>query len=148
MQRFWEHVALAEMTQEQWEALCDGCGKCCLVKLEDEDSGTLAYTDLACTLLDCATARCRDYENRARRVSDCVVLRPDNLDEVYFMPPSCAYRRLAEGKGLPDWHPLIAGTPTACADAGHSVAGRVRSETGFDGDFESQIIIWPDREID
>ena len=150
MERFWEKLSLEQMSKAQWEALCDGCGKCCLIKLEDtevklEDTqGAMAYTDLACRLLDCENARCRDYANRAQRVADCVVLTPENLSEVYFMPKSCAYRRLAEGRGLADWHPLISGRAESVAEAGHSVAGRVVNETATNVPPEHRIIDWID----
>src|SRR5215469_12840357 len=91
---FWETKSLAEMTRQEWESLCDGCGKCCLIKLEYEDTGEIEYTDVACHQLDCATGRCKDYRRRQELVPDCVVLTPDNLAELPFMPPSCAYRRL------------------------------------------------------
>ena len=146
MERFWEKLSLQQMSKAQWEALCDGCGKCCLVKLEDTE-GAMAYTDLACRLLDCENARCRDYANRAQRVADCVVLTPENLSDVYFMPKSCAYRRLAEGRGLADWHPLISGRAESVAEAGHSVAGHVVSETAINEPPELRIIDWIDKKM-
>ena len=117
--RFWETTPLTEMTDREWEALCDGCGKCCLNKLEDEDTEEVALTCVACRLLDDATCRCSHYENRHAFVPDCIVLRPDNLDtHAYWMPATCAYRLLAEGRGLPDWHPLVSGDPGSVARAG------------------------------
>ena len=104
---FWKTKSLAEMSAEEWESLCDGCGKCCVLKLEDVDSGDIYYTDVACKLLDCASARCTDYPNRKASVPDCVVLRPDNLASLFWMPTSCAYRVVFEGGDLPEWHPLV-----------------------------------------
>ncbi|MFX4229284.1 MAG: YcgN family cysteine cluster protein [Porticoccaceae bacterium] len=109
--RYWETKKLAEMTQDEWEALCDGCGKCCLHKLQDEDDGFVYYTSVACVMLDCETCRCKDYPNRTQHVPDCVQLSKENVETLTWMPSTCAYRLLAEGKGLPTWHPLITGTP-------------------------------------
>ena len=105
---FWKRKSLAEMTAE-WESLCDGCGKCCVLKIEDVDTGEVHYTDVACKLLDCATASCLDYANRKKRVPDCIMLTPQNLDALPWMPESCAYRVLHEGGELPHWHPLVCG---------------------------------------
>ena len=141
--RFWEKKPLAEMSQTEWEALCDGCGKCCLNKLEDEDSGEVALTRVACRLLDDSTCRCTHYENRHAFVPDCIVLRPDNLDtHAYWMPQTCAYRLLWEGKPLPDWHPLLTGTPDSVHEAGVSVQFDTVSE--FDTPFEE----WEDHIIE
>ena len=148
---FWESLTLAEMNEAQWEALCDGCGKCCLVKLRDEDTDALAFTNLACRLLDCESCRCTDYPNRLSRVSDCVKLSQANLPMIDFMPPSCAYRRLQEGRGLPDWHPLISGTPDSVHQAGRSVRGRVVPETQIteaDVDWAAYIVDGPEQEND
>lgn len=148
---FWESLTLAEMNEAQWEALCDGCGKCCLVKLRDEDTDALAFTNLACRLLDCESCRCTDYPNRLSRVSDCVKLSQANLPMIDFMPPSCAYRRLQEGRGLPDWHPLISGMPDSVHQAGRSVRGRVVPETQIteaDVDWAAYIVDWPEQEND
>ena len=110
--RFWEKKPLTKMSQDEWEALCDGCGKCCLNKLEDEDTEEVALTRVACRLLDDATCRCSHYENRHQFVPDCIVLKPENLDtHAYWMPLTCAYRLLWQGKPLYDWHPLISGDP-------------------------------------
>lgn len=141
--RFWEGKALTEMSEQEWEALCDGCGKCCLNKLEDEDSGQVALTRVACRLLDGATCRCVHYENRHQFVPDCITLRPENLDShAYWMPRTCAYRLLWQGKPLPDWHPLISGTPDSVHQAGISVQHRTVSE--FDTPFEE----WEDHIIE
>ena len=128
---FWETTPLNQLNAEQWEALCDGCGKCCLEKFEDEESGRIVYSRVACQLLDLETCRCRDYDQRARLMPDCVTLVPAELARPQWLPETCAYRLLAEHKPLPDWHPLISGDPHSVMEAGQSVRGRVISpETG------------------
>ena len=136
MQRhgFWTDTPLEKMTPSQWESLCDGCGKCCVLKLEDVDTGTVHYTDVGCKLLDCTTARCRDYSHRKSVVPDCVILTLDSLHKLAWMPSTCAYRLLFEGKDLPDWHPLITGDRNSPRRAGHSVAGRIFTESDIDED--------------
>ncbi len=142
---FWRRKALHEMTSDEWESLCDGCGKCCLIKLEDEDSGEIIATDVTCKLLDLGTCRCRHYEERIRYVPDCVTLTPDNIRSLAFMPATCAYRMLAEGKALADWHPLVSGDPNSVHDAGISVMGRAVSEVGVeDAELEDHVIEWFD----
>ena len=143
--QFWKRKHLSEMSPVEWEALCDGCGLCCMHKVEDEDSGELFYTNLACRLLDTGTCRCTDYRNRHRRVPDCVRLNPERLDEIVgWMPSTCAYRLLAEGRELPDWHPLVSGDPKSVERAGVSVRGRVVSDSGFDEDMLARRIVdWP-----
>lgn len=126
---FWARTSLDQMTQAQWESLCDGCGKCCLTKYEDEESDTIHYTDVACLLLDHDTCQCTDYANRSLRVPDCIRLSAANLVKPAWLPETCAYRRLAEGRPLPDWHPLVCGDPDAVHRLGHSVRRRVRCET-------------------
>ncbi|MGB0698226.1 MAG: YcgN family cysteine cluster protein [Parvibaculales bacterium] len=140
---FWQTVKLADMTAAQWEALCDGCAKCCLVKLQDEDSGEIVFTDIVCNLLDQQSCRCTHYEERTKLVPDCVKLSKDNLDKIDFMPPSCAYRLLHEGKDLPQWHPLVSGRADSVVEAGMSVKGRVIAEMAFDGDSEDRVVDWP-----
>ncbi|MEW9919652.1 YcgN family cysteine cluster protein [Marimonas sp. MJW-29] len=141
--RFWEKKPLAKMSPKEWEALCDGCGKCCLNKLEDEDSGVVVLTRVACRLLDDSTCRCTHYENRHTFVPDCIVLRPDTIaDHAYWLPKTCAYRLLWQGKPLPDWHPLISGTAETVHEAGISVRGQTVSE--FDTPFEE----WEDYVIE
>ncbi len=122
--RFWERVPLSQMTSKEWEALCDGCGRCCLNKLEDEETGEVAFTRVACRLLDDQTCRCGQYDIRKTLVPECVVLTPESLPKVaYFMPATCAYRLLHESKSLYPWHPLISGDPDSVHDTGISVKG-------------------------
>ena len=145
--RWWETTPLKEMSETQWEALCDGCAKCCLVKLEDEDTGEIAYTRLHCKLLDEGTCLCSNYENRKAFVPDCVKLTPDNLAALRWMPKTCAYRLLNEGKPLEDWHPLVSGDPSTVHTAGVSIMGRtVSEETVIDEDQLDWIIDWEGNE--
>lgn len=125
---FWETKSLKQMTVGEWESLCDGCGLCCLVRFEEETTGEVTPTRVACKLFDSATCRCSDYEQRHRSVPDCVKLTPNNIEELAWMPFSCAYRRLSEDKGLPDWHPLITGDPESVHKAGVSIRGKTISE--------------------
>lgn len=143
--RYWERKPLSAMNQREWEALCDGCGKCCLNKLEDEDTGEVALTRIACRLLDDDNCRCAHYENRHQFVPDCIVLKPENLDtHAYWMPETCAYRLLWQGDALPDWHPLISGTAQSVHDAGISVRGITLSEFDVPQDeWEEHIIEEP-----
>jgi hypothetical protein len=125
---FWRHKRLAELSRAEWEALCDGCGRCCLHKLEDADTREVTYTRVACRLLDLDTCRCTDYANRRRHVPDCVRITPAMLKDCDWLPWTCAYRRLAEGRDLAWWHPLVSGDPATVVRAGISVRGRVLSE--------------------
>lgn len=140
--RFWERFPLKSLTREEWEALCDGCGKCCLNKLEDADTGEVWFTRIACRLLDDETCRCAQYEIRKQFVPECVVLTPKTIAEVaYWMPATCAYRLLNEGKPLYDWHPLISGDPDSVHRAGQSVRGRSVPEFEIpEEDWEDYII--------
>lgn len=138
---FWERKTLQEMTREEWESLCDGCGKCCLNKLEDEDTGEILYTDVACRLLDLETCRCTNYEDRQRFVHDCRRLSPQNVGTIAWLPSTCAYRLLAEGQPLEPWHPLISGDPKSVEAAGVSVKGRIVSERDT-LDLENHVVSW------
>ena len=127
--QFWETVPLSKMTSPEWEALCDGCGKCCLNKLEYEDTGEVEFTRVACKLLDGDSCRCMNYQNRHSYVPECVRLSPKTLKKIaYWLPQTCAYRLLHEGEPLPDWHPLITGDPESPHKAGQSVRGWTVSE--------------------
>src|SRR5208282_2319513 len=114
---FWKRKSLAKMTDSEWESLCDGCGRCCLAKLEDEDTGDIYFTDVGCRLLDGESCRCSDYRNRTKLVDDCVRLRPDNVGELNWLPPTCAYRLVAQGRDLYWWHPLVSGDPESLHSA-------------------------------
>jgi uncharacterized cysteine cluster protein YcgN (CxxCxxCC family) len=142
---FWRVKPLAAMTIPEWESLCDGCGRCCLVKLEDEDTGEVLYTDVGCTLLDSQTCRCRDYANRQAMIPDCVRLTPQVVSALSWLPSTCAYRLLAEGQDLPVWHPLVSGDPGTVHQAGISVRDSV---AGPEEDFSvrellGRIVDWP-----
>ena len=141
---FWKTKTLEQMSHEEWESLCDGCGRCCLHKLRDDDTGALSFTNVACRLLDLKSCRCSDYPHRQRRVPDCVSLTPAEVRAIDWLPPSCAYRRLAEGKDLSWWHPLVSGDPDTVHAAGISVRGRAVSERKA-GAFEQYIVDWPGR---
>ena len=130
--QYWKRKTLAEMSREEWEGLCDGCALCCMHKLEDEDTGEVYYTDLACKLLDLNSCRCTDYTNRAKLVADCLMLSIDNQQEFDWLPATCAYRRLANGQDLPTWHPLISGNPETVHEAGISLRGHAVSERDTD----------------
>lgn len=139
---FWRTKRLEAMSREEWESLCDGCGRCCLHKLRDEATGELAFTTVACLLLNLDTCRCKDYDRRRHRVPDCVSLTPDEVREVDWLPPSCAYRRVAEGKDLAWWHPLVSGDPETVHQAGVSVRGRAIDERQA-GPLEHYVAEWP-----
>lgn len=142
---FWKRYPLAQLTENEWEALCDGCGKCCLHKLEDPDTHEVALTCVACRLLDDETCRCTQYETRKTFVPDCVTLTPANIEKnAYWMPETCAYRLLAEGHPLADWHPLISGRSESVHEARISVRGQTIPEFEIDEeDWENHIIEEP-----
>jgi hypothetical protein len=141
--RFWAQYPLEALTPEEWEALCDGCGLCCLVKLEDEDSGEVAYTRVACKLLDPATGWCSQYAERRLHVPDCIQLTPALVAQLRWLPRTCAYRLVHEKKPLPDWHPLLTGHPDSTRQARQSVAGRSLSELQVPEDeLEHHIVRW------
>lgn len=138
---FWEHKNLQDLTHEEWESLCDGCAKCCLVKLVDEETEMLHYTSLSCRLLDETTCRCRDYSNRLTRVQGCLKLTPQSLpDMMAWLPPTCSYRLLAEGQALPQWHPLISGDPHSVHEEGISVKGKCLNEDLRDGAEQTYVV--------
>ena len=142
---FWRTLTLEEMSREQWESLCDGCGRCCLLKLEDEDTGAILATDIGCRLFDAGSCRCRDYPNRSQTVPDCVTLTPVAARTLPWLPPTCAYRLVAEGRDLPWWHPLVSGDPQTVVAAGVSVRGRVYANEDEidDDDLPDRIVKWP-----
>lgn len=142
---FWKQKQLEELTPAEWESLCDGCGRCCLVKLEDEDTGKIYFTDIACRLFDAGSCRCADYSRRSRRVRDCITLTPAAVRSLPWLPPSCAYRLVAEGRDLAWWHPLISGSPSTVHEAGISVRGRVAAmESEIElNDYPAHIVTWP-----
>ena len=160
-QPFWQTKSLEEMTRQEWESLCDGCAKCCLHKfIDDEDTNDetelqptthindgeeMLYSSIACYLLNDKTCECTKYLERTKLVPDCVRLTQDNIDDVFFMPNSCAYRRLKEGRGLPSWHPLLhKGKKSAMHQAGMSVRGKVVKDDQVSlDDFEDYIVLWP-----
>ncbi|MDM7860293.1 YcgN family cysteine cluster protein [Alteromonas sp. ASW11-36] len=164
---FWETKTLAEMTPREWESICDGCAKCCLHKFIDDESEERSvyevdgsevihdgeqvhFTNIVCELLNTKTCSCTDYANRTTLVPECVQLTKDNLEQIYYMPPSCSYRRLQEGRGLPSWHPLLNGNKkSAMHKAGMSVRGKTVSEADvYLDDFQQYIALWPLEDVD
>ena len=137
---FWQTKSLEDMSASEWESLCDGCGRCCLVKLEDEDTGEIHFTDLRCRLLDGESCRCSDYPRRRRRVRDCVKLTPEGARTLSWLPRTCAYRLVAEGADLAWWHPLVSGSSDTVHEAGVSVRGRIAAS-----ELDVPIELWVDR---
>lgn len=166
IERFWETKTLNEMTRPEWESLCDGCAKCCLHKFIDDENTTdetelmptthivegeqMNYSNIACHLLNDKSCQCSKYEQRTVLVPDCVQLTQENLDDVFFMPPSCTYRRLKEGRGMPSWHPLLHnGKKSAMHQAGMSVRGKIIKDNDVElEDFEDYIVLWPLHDVD
>ena len=144
---FWRVKTLEEMTEPEWESLCDGCGRCCLVKLEDEDSAKIHYTSLACKLLDAGLCNCSDYKNRASIVTDCIKLTPASVRSLTWLPPTCGYRLVREGRDLMWWHPLVSGSRETVHQAGVSVRGRVvaSEEDVPEEDWVDHMVTWPTR---
>lgn len=142
---FWKTKSLDQMTPAEWESLCDGCGQCCVMQLENEETNQLFFTDVACRLFDAGTCRCTSYEDRQTHVPSCMVMSPENVTEcAEFAPPTCAYKLLVEGQDLYDWHPLISGNPQSVHQAGISVRNKVTSEVDVDLDnLEDRIIDFP-----
>ena len=139
---WWDTTRLSDLSCDKWEQLCDHCGKCCLLKLEDEDTGDVYYTDVACHLVDAKTCKCGDYENRQTLVPDCLRLTPENLEQVQWMPLSCSYRRIMEGRGLPDWHHLVCGDKEEIHRQGMSIRDKFFIESP-DLDVEEHVVEWP-----
>ena len=139
--KFWETKTLAEMSTSEWESLCDNCGKCCLIKLEDEDSGEIAFTSVVCNLIDLESCRCTRYSERTALVPECIDLKQHDFAAYNWLPATCAYRLLTDGKPLPDWHPLISGNTESVKDAGVSISSYAIKESQVD-DPEDHIISW------
>jgi uncharacterized cysteine cluster protein YcgN (CxxCxxCC family) len=131
-QPFWQTKRLEQMTREEWESLCDGCGLCCLIRFEDEDTGDVVPTRVHCKLFDSQACACTDYANRREHVPDCIKLTPWNIEALKWMPLSCGYRRVSEGRGLADWHPLVSGDPESVHTAGVSIRGQTVSELALE----------------
>jgi len=142
---FWRRKRLSEMTTSEWESLCDGCGRCCLVKLEEEETENIYFTDVGCRMLDVQACRCRDYANRSEAVHDCVRLTPEVIDDIGWLPPTCGYRLIADGKDLYWWHPLVSGDPDTVHQAGVSVRGRVKDleDDVTPEALDDRIVNWP-----
>lgn len=144
MSNFWETSSLDEMSEQEWESLCDGCGLCCLVKIEDEDSAEVFNTTVSCRLLNIENCRCSDYENRLVEAPMCIKLTLENLPEMHWLPDSCAYKRLYRGDALPDWHPLITKNKNSVHDAGVSAKWFAQSEEYIHPEQLTDFVILPD----
>lgn len=145
MRPFWKEKSLAEMNRQEWESLCDGCGRCCLNKFEEEGPPVrIQYTDVACHLFDSKSCQCKDYKNRKSKVKDCIRLTPKIMPEMICLPPTCAYRRLYEGKSLPWWHHLRSGSRDTVHEVGMSARNRTVSEKKLSAaEIEQRIVSWP-----
>ena len=141
-QPFWREKSLNQMNAEEWESLCDGCARCCLEKLENSDTGEISYTNVGCGLLDVNECRCTKYAERKRYMPDCVRLTSSNIAFLKWMPSTCAYKLLSEGKDLPNWHPLVSGNPDSVYEAGISIRGRAIAAEDA-GDLEDHTVNWP-----
>ncbi len=143
--KFWEHKTLFEMSPSEWESICDGCAKCCLTQLQDDETEKLVFTDVACDLLDDEGCRCTDYSNRSKRVPSCMTMNASNVEEAAaFAPPTCSYRLLLEGKPLPSWHHLNSGSNQTVHQHGQSVRHRVRFQRDIqEDDIQDYIVEWP-----
>jgi hypothetical protein len=139
---FWKRLRLDELTAEQWEQLCDGCGKCCLEKLEAPDTGEIAFTDVACRLLDLGTCRCRHYADRKRHIPNCERLTPESVRQFAWLPSTCSYRLLSEGRDLPWWHHLVSCDRSLVHAVGASTRGRAVARSRA-GRLEHRIVSWP-----
>lgn len=149
---FWKHKQLSEMNHEEWESLCDGCAKCCLVQLQDEETDELVFTDVMCDLLDQNTCRCTSYDNRSEKVPSCMTISMENIQEcAEFAPPTCAYRLLFTGQELPNWHPLVSGSKSSTHESGFSVNGQlvtVKNVNELDDiDLQDHIVDWPAKSL-
>lgn len=141
---FWQDKSLSEMSATEWESLCDGCGKCCLIRLEDDETGDIYTTDVHCKLFDNQSCQCTDYPNRKAKVPDCVILKPSTVAQLKWMPRTCSYRLLSEGKDLPDWHHLRTGSRNTIHDQGMSVQGATVSEVGLsEAELMERLTVWP-----
>lgn len=142
---FWQTKQLHEMTHSEWESVCDGCAKCCLVQLQDEETEQLVFTSIACDLLKAGSCQCSDYANRSTKVPSCMTMTPENVEEcAEFAPPSCAYRLLLEGEPLPPWHQLQSGSRETIHQTGNSVRGRIKFEREVKlDDLEDYVVDWP-----
>ena len=143
MPDWWHDKSLAELNETEWEALCDGCAKCCLHKLEDEDSGEVLYTKVRCRYLDEQTCRCTDYAHRSVLVPHCIQLRVEDVHALDWLPSTCAYRLRANGQRLPQWHPLVSGEANTVYEAGVSIRGRAISDEYVHPDgFDEHVVQW------
>ena len=141
MENFWKEKSLGEMTTEEWESLCDGCGRCCMIKLEDEETNEVHYTNLVCELLDVQSCRCTNYSLRHELVEDCIRFSEGDLKDLNWLPRSCAYRTIYEGRELAWWHPLVSGSKETVFEAGVAVRGKVQSEKAVDKDLQEEMVI-------